>query len=116
MFYQPVNGFEIHSGLIKHSRRLNKSCISIFDPYFHVAGITCKNTTGIANNAKFTRNLIGYTDSFAICFLSRPENKFNGFTWNEKTHECFGIENAITINDEYECCTSCIFNGKLLFA
>ena len=95
---------------------LNESFKSIIDLYFDVANITCKNTTGIANNAEFTRDLIGYTDSFLICFLSRPENKFNGFTWNEKTHECFGIENAISINDEYECCESCIFNGKILFA
>ena len=77
--------------------------------FIDVAEITCKNTTGIANNAKFTRDLIGYTDSFVICFLSRPENKYTGFTWNRETHECFGIENALSINNEYECCESCIF-------
>ena len=84
--------------------------------YFDVAGITCEKRDGIANNAKFTRNLIGYTDTFGTCFLSRPKNKYNGFTWNMKTHECFGIENATYINVEYGCCKSCIFNGKLLFA
>ena len=80
------------------------------------AEMKCERKKGIANNDQFTRDLIGYTDSFVICFLSRPENKFNGFTWNEKTHECFGIENALSINNEYECCDSCVFNGKLVFA
>ena len=95
---------------------LNEGSKSIFDLYFDVANITCTEEDGIASNAKFTRNLIGYTERFSICFLSRPQNKYNGFTWNKDTHECFGIENALSINNEYECCESCVFNGKLVFA
>ena len=84
--------------------------------YFDVEGVRCEKRIGIANNADFTRNIIGYSGMFATCFLSRQRNKYNGFTWDRKTHECFGIKNALDINDDYECCESCIFNGKLLFA
>ena len=95
---------------------LNPGSKSILHLYFDVAGQTCKKLTGIANNADFTRNLIGYSGTFATCFLSRQKNKYNGFTWDRKTHECFGIENAFNINDDYECCESCIFDGMLLFS
>ena len=84
---------------------------SIFDLYFDVGAITCEKKKGIAYNANNTRNRIARTDTFWICFLSRPGNKYNGFTWNKETYECFGIENALVINDAYECCESCIFNG-----
>ena len=95
---------------------LYESSKSILHLYFDVAGQTCKKLTGIANNADFTRNLIGYSGTFATCFLSRQKNKYNGFTWDRKTHECFGIENAFNVNDDYECCESCIFNGMPLLS
>ena len=112
-FYDPINGYKIYS---RHFRLLNAGSKSILHLYFDVAGQTCTKRKGIANNADFTRNLIGYSGTFATCFLSRQRNKYNGFTWDRKTHECFGIKNALDINDDYECCESCIFNGKLLFA
>ena len=98
------------------SRPLNEGSKSILHLYFDVANITCEKLPGIATNADSTRNLIGYSGTFKTCFLSRQKNMYSGFTWDRKTHECFGIENALDINDDYECCESCIFNGKLLFA
>ena len=85
------------------------------DNHFHLVAIRCKRKKGTAHGR--TRNLIGYTDKFSICYLARTsKTTINSVTWNKTTGLCFEIEKAAYINDEDECCESCIFNGKLLLA
>ena len=77
--------------------------------------IRCKREKGTAHG--ISRNLIGYTDKFSICYLARTSNtKVNSVTWNKTAGLCFEIEKATYINDQEECCEACIFNGNLLLA
>ena len=85
------------------------------DNHFHLVAIRCKREKGTAHG--ISRNLIGYTDKFSICYLARTsKTTINSVTWDKTTGLCFEIEKAAYINDEDECCESCIFNGKLLLA
>ena len=85
------------------------------DNHFHLVAIRCKMKKGAAHGS--ARNIIGFTDKFSICYLARTsKNTVNSVTWNKTTGLCFEIEKAAYINDEEECCESCIFNGKLLLA
>ena len=87
----------------------------MYDNHFHLVAIRCKREKGTAHG--ISRNLIGYTDKFSICYLARTsKNTVNSVTWNKTTGLCFEIEKAAYINDEEECCESCIFNGKRLLA
>ena len=81
-----------------------------------LVGPYCKKSTGTANNKNFTRTLIGITDSFEVCVMSRGGGiDANGFTWDMKSRECFAINDAIFINDRETYSQSCIFDGITLY-
>ena len=83
------------------------SCIWISD------GPRCIVKTGLASNLNHTRELISNTPSLSICVMARETSNLNGFAWNSKTRDCYGIKDAIVINTKETIWKSCIFDSKL---
>lgn len=77
-------------------------------------GPTCVPIAGLAMNLNFTRDLIGITDTLPICVMARGDTNANGFAWNSKNKECYGITDANQIDTKETDWKSCIFTSKLI--
>ena len=91
-------------------------CTEIFDlktpSFLTLVGPLCKQRIGAAYNVNFSRTLIGQTDSFDICVMSRDGRTANGMTWDENSKECFVIDDAIDIDKTETSSQSCIFQSR----
>ena len=47
--------------------------------------------------------------------MARGETNANGFAWDKRSKECFGIDDAIVINTKETFFTSCIFTSKSMY-
>ena len=79
-----------------------------------LVGPTCDPIVGLAMNLNFTRALIGFIDTLRICVMARGDTNANGFAWNSKNTECYGITNANQIDTKETNWKSCIFTSKLV--
>ena len=109
--------FMLDNILIIRNYDLNKITLNLFLISISIiasAGSYCTPTKGLASNRNFTKELLSYTESIQICVMARGETKANGFAYNSKTGECFGITNAHAIDKKETFWESCIFTSKFL--
>ena len=111
--YRKKNTFVINIKLNRIVPFLYLVILSIF--LLFVAGPLCRKTIGAAVNLKFSRELIGKTDTFDICAMSRRGRyrEANGVTWHKDEHFCWFTFKANNIRKEEICCEACILDGKI---